>query len=369
MQPECTAVSPLSADQELQQLRYEQALLVDLLNVDRSQLRLFMATAARALTRVRSLLHQRAREPELYRHKLMRLHTQCARLQRHAAVLSMTKLAEMLALCAQALEAPTTNDPPSGDMMLAALAHLDEVFLALIMIAQRTGIPLAARRAKRRRRPQMQRESATALNSPAGVRLAATRQVPQLEIALQQLAERVATELGKRFTLTTFGLEFMPAESASAFYDMLSQMLRNAIEHGIESPAERNTAGKNPVGALLVEYKPHHGEQSELVFQDDGHGLNVERIVDAAVNSGLIGDDATLARDPRQASKLIFHPGLSTAADAHGRGAGMRIVRDNVKRLGGHIQVATKRGQFTRVRIRLPAAVQPAADQPVAVQA
>ena len=151
----------------------------------------------------------------------------------------------------------------------------------------------------------------------------------------------------------------------AAFYDMLSQMLRNAIEHGVEAPAQRRAAGKNPRGALLVEFQLRHGGQSELNFQDDGQGLDADRIIQVAVASGLVADDTSLEQNRRQASALIFHSGLSTAAEAAGRGLGMRILRDNVKRLHGQIQVATKRGLFTRLRIRLPMAAED--ETPVAV--
>ncbi|MBS0389361.1 MAG: hypothetical protein JSR15_12860, partial [Proteobacteria bacterium] len=177
---------------------------------------------------------------------------------------------------------------------------------------------------------------------------------PQLLLALQQLAAQQAAAQGKSVELTAIGLEQVPEIHVGAFYDMLSQMLRNAIEHGIETPAQRRAAGKNAQGALLVEFQPRHGGLSELVFQDDGQGLNTARIIEAAVASSLITDEAALEQDPRRATTLIFHSGLSTAADAAGRGIGMRILRDNVKRLDGQIQVATKRGQFTRIRIRLP---------------
>ena len=358
----CEIADAPAPESELQHLRAEHGLLVDLLNVDRTKLRIFMTVAARALTRVRTQLHQRAREPDLFLKKLACLHTLYAQLHRQALGLSLMSLAQLFANTEQALATPSVTTP-SGDLLLPALVHIDAAFLALTTVAQRTGIPLVARRSRRRRTRQVKSLTTStpcAESSPTG------SQSPPFIVALQQLGERMAAELGKRIELTTVGLELVPDEYASAFFDMLSQMLRNAIEHGIETPAERSAKGKNVRGALLVEFKPR-GDQSELILQDDGQGLNVERIVHAAVSSGLINDDTTLAQDPRQASKLIFHPGLSTAANTSGRGLGMRIVRDNVKRLDGQIQVATKRGQFTRIRIRLPslsgASVRPASAQ------
>jgi two-component system chemotaxis sensor kinase CheA len=154
--------------------------------------------------------------------------------------------------------------------------------------------------------------------------------------------------------LSIIGLEQVPEECVSAVYDTLSQLLRNAVEHGIETPAVRTAAGKSASGALLVEFRQCNGGQAELIIQDDGQGLDARSIVQAASAAGLIQREDAAPPDPRQASTLIFHAGVTTAADGAGRGHGMRIVRDNVQRLHGQIQVATKRGQFTRVRIRLP---------------
>lgn len=348
------------AQPELARLRAENELLGELLQVDRTALRNFMAYAARTLTRVRTLQQQRAREPGQFQRKLERLHSHYAQLLRRAMALSVPQLVRLFEHTLAALGAPRTAGSGTGDALLPALVCIDEVFLTLTSIAQRTGVPLAARRAPRRRGRVPRMADVTAHGPASG-------NAPQLVLALQQLAAQQATAQGKSVELTTIGLEQVPEVHAAAFYDMLSQMLRNAIEHGIETPAQRRAAGKSTQGTLLVEYQPRHGGQSELVFQDDGQGLNTGRIIEAAVATGLIADDAVLEQDPRQASTLIFHAGLSTATDAAGRGLGMRILRDNVKRLQGQIQVATKRGQFTRIRVRLPtpsaAAVRPLAAQ------
>ncbi|MGH8253524.1 MAG: ATP-binding protein [Steroidobacteraceae bacterium] len=341
---------------ELTRLREEHGLLAELLQVDRTALRNFMAYAARTLTRVRSLLQQRARDPELFAAKLRRLHSHYSLLLQRVKALSMPSMARLFEQALQSLNAARSADKPSGDALLPALVNIDEIFLALTTIAQRSGVPLAARRAPRRRHRLSGpvHESRTAVSGGGA---------PQLLLALQQLAAQQAAAQGKSVELTAIGLEQVPEIHAAAFYDMLSQMLRNAIEHGIETPAQRRAAGKNAQGALLVEFQLRNGGLSELVFQDDGQGLNTTRIIEAAVASALITEESALEQDPRRATTLIFHAGLSTAADPNGRGIGMRILRDNIKRLDGQIQVATKRGQFTRIRIRLPsvsAAVVPA---------
>jgi signal transduction histidine kinase len=340
------------AARELQQLREEHALLAELLQVDRIGLRNFMAFAARSLTRARTLLLQRTREHAAYQRKLSRLQGLYRQLQQRAAALALPSLARQLEDTIAALAAPRSAGAPSGDALLPALACSDAVFMTLSSIAEHTGVPLLARRTTRRRGGRNPGAGA------AGTRVCLPHaQAPQLALALQQLSAQLAGTFGKLVELTTIGLERVPEMHTGSFYDMLSQMLRNAIEHGIETPAQRRAAGKNVKGGLLVEFQPRQGGQSELIFQDDGQGLNTDRIIQAAVAGGLLADDALFEQDPRRASTLIFHAGLSTAADPSGRGFGMRILRDNVKRLHGQIQVATKRGQFTRLRIRMPMAL------------
>jgi len=276
-------------------------------------------------------------------------------LGRRAAALPLPALARPANATAAALDAMLGSAELSGDALLPVLEGSDAVFLALATIASCSGIPL------RTRRPMCTRARLSALADAPTER----NQPSQLALALQQLADQVATAQGKLVELTTIGFEKIPESQLAACYDMLSQMLRNAIEHGIETPAQRRAAGKPGRGALLAEFQWRLGGQSELNFQDDGQGLDADRIVQAAVSNGLIADDTSIDQNRRQASALIFRAGLSTAADPAGRGLGMRILRDNVKRLRGQIQVATKRGQFTRIRIRLTtpagAAIRPAA--------
>ena len=328
---------------ELARLRAERALLAELLQIERSALANFMPCAARTLKRGHRLLWQRAREPAQFRQKLSRLRSLYTQLGRRAAALPLPSLAQSLGATAAAFDATLGNAEPSGDALLPVLEGSDAVFLALATIANCSGIPL------RTRRPICARARLSAIaDAPAG-----TDQPSQLALALQQLADQLAAAQGKLVELTTIGLEKIPESQTAACYDMLSQMLRNAIEHGIETPAQRRAAGKPVRGALLAEFQWRLGGQSDLNFQDDGQGLDADRIVQAAVTNGLIADDTSIDQNRRQASALIFRSGLSTAADPSGRGLGMRILRDNVRRLRGQIQVATKRGQFTRIRIRL----------------
>jgi two-component system, chemotaxis family, sensor kinase CheA len=180
------------------------------------------------------------------------------------------------------------------------------------------------------------------------------RAQPKLAIALQQLCEKLETDHGKHVTLVTLGLEDIPEEWVGAMFDMIGQMLRNAVEHGIESP-ERRTAIKKPEqGTLVVEFVDRGEEGYELNVQDDGAGLDSRGIADIAVRKGLLTAEAAQDLDPPRLASLIFQPGVSTARDSVRRGQGMRIVRDHVQRLGGRVQAATKSAHYTRFRVHLP---------------
>ena len=341
---------------DVERLRAERALLSDLLAAPDPALTRFMFAAARSSARLRKLLSRRAREPAEYLRKVAQLRRLHARLALLAHSVPLPSVALMFEQTDAALAVAGTGS--LGDELLPALVLIEESALALSMISERTGLSLTPRRRCR--------SSVARARAPAGAGDAAERggvdasaPLPRLAQALLQLGERLAAEQGKRIELSLVGLEQVPEELFSSLYDMLAQLLRNAIEHGVETPAQRTAAGKNPCSALLAQFSIRAG-QAELIFQDDGQGLQASQILQAGIERGLIDPETPLAGDPRQASSLIFFPGVSTAAVSNGRGLGMGIVRDRVKRMGGRIQVATRRAQFTRIRIRIPLSEAPA---------
>jgi two-component system chemotaxis sensor kinase CheA len=173
-------------------------------------------------------------------------------------------------------------------------------------------------------------------------------------LALQQLSDKFATELGKRVALVTMGLEDIPEPWISTLFDLLNQLLRNSIEHGIEAPMQRAERAKPEMGTLVVEFIDRGAQGFDLNMQDDGAGLDAERITEVAVRLGLLNAEAARTIDPVRLASVIFQPGVTTAKNAGRGGLGLQIVRNNVQRLGGRLQVATKRGQFTRYRISFP---------------
>lgn len=172
---------------------------------------------------------------------------------------------------------------------------------------------------------------------------------------LPRLARDIATTLGKQVELEISGerteLDKTIIERVS---DPLIHLVRNSIDHGIEPPEERVTAGKPAHGTLrLTAY--HKSGNVVIEAEDDGRGLNRDRILEKARSLGLVAPEAQL--EPAQIDELIFLPGLSTARtinDVSGRGVGLDVVRSNIRSLGGGVEVTSTPGRGTRFTIRLP---------------
>jgi two-component system chemotaxis sensor kinase CheA len=138
--------------------------------------------------------------------------------------------------------------------------------------------------------------------------------------------------------------------------DPLTHMVRNSVDHGIETPEERVRVGKNRLGTIRLEAR-HEAGQVVLEIADDGKGIDPQKITKSALNKGLITPEKAASLSEQEMLALIFLPGLSTAekvTDVSGRGVGMDVVKTNLDRLGGKVEIHSMVGQGTRLRIKLP---------------
>ena len=136
--------------------------------------------------------------------------------------------------------------------------------------------------------------------------------------------------------------------------DPLMHMIRNSMDHGIEAPADRQKAGKNPAGRLSLSAS-HQGGNIVIAISDDGRGLHADKILAKAVERGLVPAGAQLPLS--EIHQLIFRPGFSTAekiTEISGRGVGMDVVRRNIEALRGRIEIQTEPGKGTTFSIKLP---------------
>lgn len=169
-----------------------------------------------------------------------------------------------------------------------------------------------------------------------------------------RVVREAAAKMGKQIKLTTKGQATELDKSLiERIIDPLTHLVRNSIDHGIESPEQRVAAGKSPEGNMVLSAQ-HHGGQIVIEVSDDGAGLNREKILKKAMTQGLPVSENTPDEELWQ---LIFAPGFSTAekvTDISGRGVGMDVVRRNIQGMGGHIQLSSRAGAGTITRIVLP---------------
>lgn len=170
-----------------------------------------------------------------------------------------------------------------------------------------------------------------------------------------RLARDVSSMLGKHVELEISG-ERTELDKAiiERISDPLVHLVRNSIDHGIEPPDERVRAGKPPYGTIRLDAY-HKAGNVVIEVTDDGRGLDRERILEKARSCGLIGADVQL--EAAQIDEFIFMPGFSTAEsvnDLSGRGVGLDVVRNNIRTLGGGVEVVSTAAKGTRFIIRLP---------------
>jgi two-component system chemotaxis sensor kinase CheA len=170
-----------------------------------------------------------------------------------------------------------------------------------------------------------------------------------------RLLRELASNTGKHVKLDVSGegteLDKTVIERLS---EPMTHLIRNAVDHGIESPEDRKAAGKDPEGTLSLSAEQKAG-RVVIHIKDDGSGINRERVLGKAIENGIVTEDANLSDD--EICQLIFAPGFSTAASVtsvSGRGVGMDVVKSNVRDLGGRITIESVEGEGTTFSLALP---------------
>jgi two-component system chemotaxis sensor kinase CheA len=167
----------------------------------------------------------------------------------------------------------------------------------------------------------------------------------------------MANTLQKEITLDIRGKDVALDRSLiEGLSDPLTHMVRNAVDHGVETPQERTKSGKRSTGTIRIEAR-HEAGQVVVEIADDGKGIDPTRVADAALRKGLITPEKVRAMSEKDKTALIFLPGLSTAkqvTDISGRGVGMDVVKSNIDRLGGTVEIKSEIGKGSVFRIKMP---------------
>jgi two-component system chemotaxis sensor kinase CheA len=169
-----------------------------------------------------------------------------------------------------------------------------------------------------------------------------------------RIVRDLANVCGKKVTLDLDGTETeLDRSIIEAIKDPLTHAVRNAVDHGIESQERRRAAGKPPLGRVLLRAY-HEGGQVNIEVSDDGGGLSVEKIRARAVERGLVTAERASRMSEREVAHLIFLPGFSTAeqvTNVSGRGVGMDVVKTNIEKIGGTVDIYSRVGVGTTLKI------------------
>jgi two-component system chemotaxis sensor kinase CheA len=172
-----------------------------------------------------------------------------------------------------------------------------------------------------------------------------------------RLVRDLATACGKRVRIEMIGRETdLDKTIIEAIKDPLTHVVRNAIDHGLESPEDRIIAGKNPEGTLTLRAY-HEGGHINIEIADDGGGIAIEKVKARAIQRGLLTTEQAARLADADVVRLIFLPGFSTAdriTNVSGRGVGMDVVKTNIEKIGGTVDIHAQAGRGTTIRIKIP---------------
>ena len=183
------------------------------------------------------------------------------------------------------------------------------------------------------------------------------QRIESLFVGLPRMVRDLSAELGRQVLVDIDGGDVeLDREMIEMIRDPLTHIVRNAVDHGIEAPADRLRAGKREIGLLCVSAR-QSGNQILIDIVDDGRGIDGKRLVEKAISAGLVEKNEAARLSPKEQLQLIFEAGLSTAREVtsiSGRGVGMDVVRSNIERIGGVVEVDSRPGQGTRMTLRVP---------------
>lgn len=247
--------------------------------------------------------------------------------------------------------------PPADESIRVSLARVEKLIdfigeLSILQAVLRQQSQASGSELLRKTVSQMGKVSKEIQDISMGLRMIPVKQTFQ---KMQRIVRDTAGMLDKKVNLILEGEETeLDKTVLENIGDPLVHLIRNAVDHGVELPADRVKAGKPEVGTICLRAF-HQGGRLVLEIQDDGKGINADVLTRKAIEKGILKPGTTLPE--REAVNLIFHAGFSTkevTTEVSGRGVGMDVVRTNIEALSGEIDIKTKVGEGTTFRISLP---------------
>jgi two-component system chemotaxis sensor kinase CheA len=334
--------------------------LLSLLQVDPAQLSSFLNDSDASMKMINAILREPAREESAFKKKLDSIFRQVHSIKGESSAIGLTSIEARAHSFEEDLQVlREKRSGLSGNDFLPLIVKLDDLLTHMQSIRDLvsrlsrlqlvTRDPVAPTISDAVHRGAVQLDAVQPAAFPGG-----NEMVPMLE----QLTRRVAEENGRNARLECIGLAELPGAYRRMVKDISVQAIRNAVVHGIEPPSARTSAGKSDCGAIRIQLQRIDEGGYKLTLEDDGQGLQTEKIIAAAKERGLISAEEASTVDNRLMVKLLFRAGFSTATETTldaGRGVGMNAIADLVQSAGGRISVSTAPGRYTRLTITLPA--------------
>jgi two-component system, chemotaxis family, sensor kinase CheA len=328
----------------------------------------FLQRTDASMKAINGVLKKPAREADAFRNKLEETLDQVDRVRRDGAALKLTAFTAAARVLEDSLQELRSRGALSGSDFLPLAVKLDQLYgqFALLRSLTSQAGPVAepepdapeSRMTQNGTQiieaPKFLADAAPKMPPPKAHRVA---QAGSLDSTLTALTELVATEYKKNVVLDSTGMQLVPSRYQGTIKNVAIQLIRNAVMHGVEPADTRKGVGKPKQGTLRLEFKVMPDQSYELHFQDDGCGLDPDKVRATAVAKGIVTEDAAARMRDRQVIKLIFKAGFTTLESAPGEaphGSGMSLVRRYVHEAGGRIALATLLGHETRFKVTLP---------------
>jgi signal transduction histidine kinase len=385
-----TITSPAAAPATGRSTRVDAAAIIDppdprlnevlreIMHVDAGRLENFLAEARDKAGQLRAIIKLPAREPQAFREKLVLILELIRGMHARAQRLPLPSVCERAERFEEALGKLRDKQTLSGNDFLPLAVKLDDLLSHLAIQGEvvtrlrdwnaqnsgndRPGIDATQRSATATgttiRQPHLRKIGVPDADAAGSRSPSATQKTARLSDLSQESLEEMSTFLAdmysKRVSLVVVGLEDVPRGYRRTVEKILGQLIHNAIRHGLETPADRVVQDKPEMGTVAVQFTRAGADGYQLSVQDDGRGLDHDKIRAEAVRQGVLTADVAATIDARQLASLIFRPGFTTVGAGEARGIGMDLVRELVSKAGGRVGIATKPGEYTRFRITLP---------------
>jgi signal transduction histidine kinase len=349
--------------------------LKEIMNIEAARLEHFLGEAREKAGQLRAMMKLPAREPQAFREKLVLILELIRGINARAQRLPLPSVSERAERFEAALSGLRDKQTLSGNDFLPLAVKLDDLLSHLAIqgevisrlrewrvqngLTSSSGIDVTQRSATATgttiRQPLMRDANASSntVSQPGAATQKTARLSDLSQESLEEMAAFLADMYSKRVSLVVVGLEDVPTGYRRAIEKILGQLIHNAIRHGVETPADRLVQDKPEMGTVAVQFVRAGADGYQLSVQDDGRGLDHDKIRAEAVRHGVLTPEAAATTDPRKLAGLIFRPGFTTISEG-ARGIGMDVVRDLVSKAGGRVGIATKPGEYTRFRITLP---------------